>query len=90
MRVTILIVTFLGSTHAYANNKSDCLEKIQRQGQILLVINKKIMAMPPLSSIYVSTNDIWRRAISEKDMGNYQECIRLLDISIKHSHPYAR
>jgi hypothetical protein len=89
--VTFLIVAFVGGTQAYANNnRNDCLEKIQRQGQILLVINKKIMAMPPLSSIYVSTNSVWRQAISEKDMGNHRECNRLLDISIKHSSPYAR
>ena len=86
-----MIVAFVGGTQAYANNnKNDCLEKIQRQGQILLVINKKIMAMPPLSSIYISAKNVWRQAISEKDMGNYRECNRLLDISIKHSESYAK
>ena len=91
IKVTIFFVALIGIKYAYANNsKKDCLDKIQRQGQILLIINKKIMAMPPLATIYSSTNNIWRQAISEKDLGNFTECNRLLDIGIKYSDPYAR
>jgi hypothetical protein len=92
--ITRLSIVLLGTINVPTSLASDernlCLEKIKKQGQVLLVINSKIMAMPPLSSVYVSTNDIWKKAISEKDLGNFKECNRLLDIGIKYSEPYAR
>ncbi len=88
---TILLLGLINTPISLANDEKNlCLEKIKKQGQILLVINSKIMAMPPLSSIYVSTNNIWKKAISEKDLGNFKECNRLLDVGIKYSEPYAR
>ena len=71
--VALILVSSI--VNVYASDKQQCLDKIQRQGQIILV---------------VYTNDLWRKAISEKDQGNFRECNRILDISINYSEPYAR
>ena len=73
-----------------ANEREDCLEKIQRQGQFILTINRKAMAVPPLTSVYMYANELWRKAIYEKDNGNFRECNRILDVGIRYSEPYAR
>ena len=86
--VALILVSSI--VNVYASDKQQCLDKIQRQGQIILVVNRKATAMPPLTSVYVYTNDLWRKAISEKDQGNFRECNRILDISINYSEPYAR
>ena len=75
LKKIILIVTigFAGSLLANTD-RQECVDKIQRQGQLILIINRKATAMPPLTSVYVYANDIWRKAINEKDLGNFREC----------------
>ena len=90
----ILVGLFIFSAffveHVKASEREHCLEKIQRQGQLILVINRKATAMPPLTSVYVYANELWRKAIHEKDISNFKECNRILDVSIRYSEPYAR
>ena len=88
----IIIIGAIGFTSSLLANtdRQACIDKIQRQGQLILIINRKATAMPPLTSVYVYANDIWKKAINEKDLGNFRECNRLLDISIRYSEPYAR
>ena len=73
-----------------ANAQEECNQKTQELGRILLSINRKIVAMPPLASIYTSTNNVWDKARAARDAGNYQECIRLNDIGISAAGTYAR
>lgn len=87
--ILIGTISFTGSLLANTD-RQECIDKIQRQGQLILAINRKATAMPPLTSVYVYASGIWKNAINEKDLGNFKECNRLLDISIKYSEPYAR
>ena len=73
-----------------AQDKDLCNQKTQELGNILLSINRKIVAMPPLASIYTSTSNVWDKARAARDSGNYQECIRLNDIGISTAGSYAR
>jgi len=71
-------------------SKSECSQKIQELGNILLSINSKIVAIPPLATIYISASNVWDKARAARDAGNYQECIRLNNIGISSASPYAR
>lgn len=73
-----------------AQDKDLCNQKTQELGNILLLINRKIVAMPPLAKIYTSTSNLWDKARIARDSGNYQECIRLNDIGISAAGAYAR
>jgi hypothetical protein len=88
----LLAVLFLNTpiAHSQESLKSECNQKIQELGNILLAINRKIVAMPPLATIYTSTSNVWDKARAARDTGNYQECVRLNDIGISTAGSYAR
>jgi hypothetical protein len=85
-----LFLTLLSFSTFAVQDKDLCNQKIQELGNILLSINRKIVAMPPLVSIYTSTSNVWDKARAARDSGNYQECIRLNDIGISTAGSYAR
>lgn len=88
----LAVVIFLNIpiAHSQESLKSECNQKIQDLGNILLSINRKIVAMPPLATIYTSTSNVWDKARAARDSGNYQECVRLNDIGISTAGSYAR
>lgn len=67
-----------------------CQSNLEQLNSILLVMNSKIMAMPPIATIYSATSQVYRDAIAARDGGNFEECVRLTDIAIRHSEGYAR
>jgi len=86
----IALISLSQTSYLYAATlKDQCDQRTQELGQILLSINNKIMAMPPLATIYSSTSNVWTQARSARDAGNYGECIRLNDIGIKTAGVYA-
>lgn len=85
-----LLLNILSFPSFAAQDKDLCNQKTQELGNILLSINRKIVAMPPLATIYASTSNVWDKARSARDSGNYQECIRLNDIGISTAGSYAR
>jgi len=89
----IIGIFFVATVHAADGQdayKSECTQKTQELGNILLSINRKIVAMPPLATIYTSTSNVWDKARTARDAGNYQECVRLNDIGIGAAGSYAR
>jgi len=86
----ILLINLSQTSPLFAATlKDQCDQKTQELGQILLSINNKIMAMPPLATIYSSTSNVWNQARSARDTGDYNNCIRLNDIGIKSARIYA-
>ena len=81
--------SYSSSSSNSSNESEQCSASIQELTQILLSINNKIMAMPPLSTIYVSTSEIWRNAKAARDAGNFAECNRLTGVAIRTSRSYA-
>jgi len=87
MALGITVISIAGDQEVY---KAECIQKTQELGNILLSINRKIVAMPPLATIYTSTSNVWDKARAAKDSGNYQECVRLNNIGISGAANYAR
>jgi hypothetical protein len=87
MAINLSTISIAGAQEA---SKSECSQKIQELGNILLSINSKIVAMPPLVTIYTSASNVWDKARVARDAGNYQECVRLNNIGISSASPYAR
>jgi hypothetical protein len=86
-----LILSFFVLTKiCFANDDSiSCASKTRELGNLLLVINSKIRAMPVLAGLYNDLNSVWDKARSARDSGNFKECIRLNDIGISTARPYA-
>jgi hypothetical protein len=82
------------SSGSSRNSTSDlgpsCRSNLEQLNSILLAMNSKIMAMPPIATIYTSSSQVYRDAIAARDAGNFEECVRLSDIAIRHSEVYAR
>lgn len=77
-------------TSRSSNLGPSCQSNLEHLNSILLVMNSKIVAMPPIATMYTSTSQVYRDAIAARDMGNFEECVRLSDIAIRHSEAYAR
>jgi len=86
--ILFFCLTFIQATSANDDSIS-CASKTRELGNLLLVINSKIRAMPVLAGLYSDLNTVWDKARAARDSGNFKECIRLNDIGISSARPYA-
>ena len=77
------------NAHAISDEATICSNKTTELGNLLLVINSKIRAMPVLAGLYSDLNTVWDKARAARDSGNFKECIRLNDVGINAARPYA-
>ena len=89
--ILAFIIIFLSVSvveRAEAQTRAECLAKTEELREILLSINRKITALPPLAKIFVALKRNYNDAISSAESDDFGRCVRIAEISIAQGKPY--
>jgi hypothetical protein len=89
LNIFLILFCLYLNAHAIPDEATICSNKTTELGNLLLVINSKIRAMPVLAGLYSDLNTVWDKARSARESGNFKECIRINDIGISTARLYA-